>query len=114
MSKKTVAITGVGKSTLNSSFSKVIENPELCIKAQENRPFQAYLDEEISKLNSESEESSQQICIILDYLETAHSGAKMMGDIETMLRLARAIVALKAPIDEDIFTQEFIGKIPNI
>ena len=31
--------------------------------------------------------------IILDYLECAYSGAKMMDDVEMMTRLTRAIIA---------------------
>jgi hypothetical protein len=31
--------------------------------------------------------------IILDYLESAYSGAKMMDDVEMMIRLNRAIIA---------------------
>lgn len=108
MSKKTMVITGVGKSTLSSAFSKVItEHPECVVKLQgEDKPFQEHLDEEIQKLNSE--QSKKQMNVVLDYLETAFCGAKMMDDVEMMTRLARAAAALKAPTDKDIFTQEFI------
>lgn len=33
-----------------------------------------------------------QKAIVLDYLETAYSGAKMMDDVEMMIRLSRAIL----------------------
>lgn len=37
--------------------------------------------------------------VILDYLECAYSGAKMMDDVEMMCRLTRAIIAF----DCDVF-----------
>lgn len=37
--------------------------------------------------------------VILNYLEYAYSGAKAMDDVETMIRLTRAIVAF----DCDVF-----------
>lgn len=43
---------------------------------------------------------------ILEYLESSYSGAKMMGDEETMLRLSRAIVAFKADVHTDIFKDD--------
>lgn len=48
--------------------------------------------------------------VILDYLETSYSGAKMMGDEETMLRIARAITAFKMDTDVDIFTESAVEK----
>lgn len=48
---------------------------------------------------------------IIEYLENSYSGAKMMDDDETMLKIARAIVAFKAdPYDNEIFTDKFIEK----
>lgn len=49
---------------------------------------------------------------ILNYLEESLSGAKMMGDNETMVRLSRAICAFKGNVNEDIFNSEFETKIP--
>ena len=43
---------------------------------------------------------------ILNYLEYSYSGAKMLGDEETMLRLSRAIVAFKADVYTDIFKDD--------
>lgn len=43
---------------------------------------------------------------ILEYLEYSYSGAKMLGDEETQLRLARAIIAFKADVYEDIFKDD--------
>lgn len=43
---------------------------------------------------------------ILNYLECSYSGAKMLGDEETMLRLSRAIVAFKADVYTDIFKDD--------
>lgn len=39
--------------------------------------------------------------MILEYLENSYTGAKMMGDLETMVRVARAIEAFNLPIDDD-------------
>lgn len=47
---------------------------------------------------------------ILDYLETSYSGAKMMDDEETMLRIARAVSAFKMDTDVDIFTESAVEK----
>ena len=47
---------------------------------------------------------------IHDYLETSYSGAKMMGDEETMLRIARAITAFKMDVEIDIFTEKALEK----
>ena len=46
---------------------------------------EAFADAEFPKID--------QKVIIRDYLESAYSGAKMMGDVETMIRLSRAILA---------------------
>lgn len=50
---------------------------------------------------------SYQIKEIEKYLETSYSGAKMMDDLETMCRIARALAALKADTEMEIFTDEF-------
>ena len=39
--------------------------------------------------------------MILEYLENSYTGAKMMGDLETMVRIARAIEAFNLPVDDD-------------
>lgn len=43
---------------------------------------------------------------ILNYMESSYSGAKMLGDEETMLRISRAIVAFKADVYTDIFKDD--------
>ena len=43
---------------------------------------------------------------ILNYLESSYSGAKMLGDEETMLRISRAIVAFKVDVYTDIFKDD--------
>lgn len=48
-----------------------------------------------------------QIKEIESYLETSYSGAKMMDDVDTMCRIARALVALKADPGTEIFTEEY-------
>lgn len=53
---------------------------------------------------------NKQINGIKDYLENAYSGAKMMGDVECMVRIARALAALQADVEVDIFTEEFVEK----
>lgn len=40
-------------------------------------------------------------------LECAYSGAKMVDDVESMTRIARAIVVLKTQADCEVFTEKF-------
>ena len=47
---------------------------------------------------------------VKDYLEHSYSGAKMMDDVEGMLRIARALAALQADIYDEIFKEEFLEK----
>lgn len=44
---------------------------------------------------------------IIEYLEMSYSGAKMMDDVDSMCRISRAIAALKADPESEIFTEEF-------
>lgn len=53
---------------------------------------------------------NEQINIIKEYLENSYSGAKMMDDVEGMLRISRALAALQADVCEDIFKEEFVEK----
>jgi hypothetical protein len=48
--------------------------------------------------------------IIKDYLEHSYSGAKMMDDVESMLRISRALAALQADVYDEIFKEEFLEK----
>lgn len=50
---------------------------------------------------------SDQINIIKDYLEKSYSGAKMMNNAEDMTRIARALAALQADVETEIFTEKF-------
>lgn len=50
----------------------------------------------------------QQEKIINDYLTKAYDGARMMGDEDCMLRLARAMAAFNADTDVDIFRSEYL------
>lgn len=50
-----------------------------------------------------------QINKIKEDLELAHSGARMLGNEEDVLRISRALAALMA--DTDIFSEEFERKI---
>lgn len=45
---------------------------------------------------------------VKEYLENSYSGAKMMDDVESMTRIARALTALQADVEKDIFTEEFM------
>lgn len=48
---------------------------------------------------------------ILTYLKQCYSGARMMGDDECVVRVARAIAAFEADPEmptEDIFTENFL------
>ena len=51
--------------------------------------------------------------IVLNYLECAYSGAKMMDDVEMMIRLTRAIIAFecdifdKAPTWDEMWEEHF-------
>jgi len=48
---------------------------------------------------------------ILEYLETSLTGAKILDDEDSMLRIFRAIVAFKSSTDEDIFVDGVIEKV---
>lgn len=50
---------------------------------------------------------NDQIKAIEEYLENSYSGAKMMDDVDAMCRISRAIAALKADTEIEIFTEEF-------
>lgn len=50
---------------------------------------------------------NDKIRVIENYLEISYSGAKMMDDVESMHRIARALAALKADTEMEIFTEEF-------
>lgn len=50
---------------------------------------------------------SDKIKVIENYLESAYSGAKMMDDVDAMCRIARALAALKADPEMEIFTEEY-------
>lgn len=50
---------------------------------------------------------NDQIKVIEEYLENSYSGAKMMDDVDAMCRISRAIAALKADTEMEIFTEEF-------
>lgn len=52
-----------------------------------------------------------QINKIKEDLELAHSGARMLGNEEDVLRISRALAALMADTDMDIFSEEFERKI---
>ena len=58
-------------------------------------------------------EVTNQKQVILDYLEHAYSGAKMMDDVEMMCRLTRAIIAFecdifdKAPTWDEMWEEHF-------
>lgn len=53
---------------------------------------------------------NEQLNEIKEYLEQAHVGAKMIDDVEGMIRISRALMALQADVEEDIFTEEFTEK----
>lgn len=79
--------------------SKDIERAiETLNKLAEER--EKYDDVEINGVAKEIDQKA----IILDYLEKAYSGAKMMDDVELMCRLSRAIVA---------FSYDDMEKIPT-
>ena len=54
-----------------------------------------------------NQQQTQQLTIIREYLENAYTGARMADDAEMMDRIARAIAALEAPADMDIFNDDF-------
>ena len=47
----------------------------------------------------------------ISYLELSYSGAKMWDDTESMTRISRALIALQADINKDIFNKEFLESI---
>lgn len=44
---------------------------------------------------------------IKEMLERAYAGANMMDDVDAVMRISRALAALNAPTDIDIFTKKF-------
>ena len=44
------------------------------------------------------------------YLETSYSGARMLDDAESMIRISRALACLYSDPEEDIFSNEFSEK----
>lgn len=53
---------------------------------------------------------SKQIKEIKQYLEYTYTGARKIGTVEDCLRISRAIAALEADTEEEIFTEEFKKK----
>ena len=51
---------------------------------------------------------TKQFSLILTYLQQSLTGARMMGDDEMVTRLSRAIVALEADVEKDIFLDSVI------
>lgn len=44
---------------------------------------------------------------VLEYLEMSYVGANALDDFEAMVKIERAIAAIKAPADKEIFTKKF-------
>ena len=44
---------------------------------------------------------------VLEYLEMSYVGANALDDMVAMIKISRAIAALKAPVNMDIFTRKF-------
>lgn len=44
---------------------------------------------------------------VLEYLEMSYVGANALDDYEAMAKIERAIAAIKAPADMEIFTTKF-------
>lgn len=44
---------------------------------------------------------------VLEYLEMSYVGANALDDFEAMVKIERAIAAIKAPADMEIFTRKF-------
>ena len=47
------------------------------------------------------------IQMITDFLENSYTGARAMNDPDAMIRISRAIAALQAPTDMEIFNIRF-------
>lgn len=45
---------------------------------------------------------------VIEYLENTYMGAKMVGDDEVMLRTSRALLAFKANLHKDIFSEDAV------
>lgn len=50
-----------------------------------------------------------QINDVLKYLEMSYIGANALDDFEAMVKIERAIAAIKAPTNMEIFTKKFKG-----
>lgn len=51
--------------------------------------------------------TEESLADVRQMLAHAYTGARAMDDVEGMTRVARAIAALDAPVDMDIFTKRF-------
>ena len=51
--------------------------------------------------------TQEQINIIVEYLDQWYVGARMMDDIELMIRVERALAAITTPSSTDVFLPEF-------
>jgi hypothetical protein len=49
----------------------------------------------------------EQIAFVIDFLETAYTGARAMDDVEMMARLERAIAVMKTPAEIEVFRPDF-------
>ena len=63
-------------------------------------------------MEQEGEEmtTQEQINIIVEYLDQWYVGARMMDDIEIMIRVERALAAITTPASEDVFLPDFEEK----
>lgn len=45
---------------------------------------------------------------VLEYLEMSYVGARALDDMVAMVKISRAIAAIKAPVNKEIFTRRFM------
>ena len=50
---------------------------------------------------------SEKVNPLIEVLETSYTGARLMDDAFAMISISRAIAALKAPVEMEIFTDYF-------
>lgn len=85
----------------DEEISAQCPNPFLC----DTCPFPPCTQSEKDRMRSKHNQRE-----IIEYLEYSYSGAKMSNDVETQLRISRAIAAFNADVNIEIFDKDFIEK----
>lgn len=83
-------------------YDNIVEGTDLGAEDNVDEALKRYLD-----LEPTVEAIPKEICgDILQYLEYSYMGAKAMKDMESMIRIARAIEAYKLDVEKDCVIKE--------